>query len=290
MASVDNEEFGYYFKLVAPPSPLEKANKSKWEQPKRKYRKQGYNSFWALPLEPSRNFNVNIDTAVTYGWMGHKQGLLNHLFPSKGVHRKVREDLMNAVWIYEYDYRYVEAYSCDSLINTFETKSDEVVDIDDIFKGGPQSKDIIPKEDREAFVAFEAVDQYDTPVVQKELSGSLTYIDFWASWCKPCLMEMPHLAKLKEHYNETDVRVVSISIDTEKQALAWRKAMDKYKIDWDSWRVNGSFNCELCKEYDIGAIPRYFLLDREGKVMNANAPRPSNPSIIEWLDEQIIEY
>lgn len=280
----------YYFKFRAPPSQLETANKGKWKRPKRKLRKQGYNGHYEMPLNPQYYFQTVIDTSVTYSWMGHDQGLLNHLFPLKGVHRRVREGRTDDVWIHDYHYELIESLSCDSLYDTFQVRDEEVVDLDSLFKIGVVNKDIIAKEERKSFISFEAVDQYDIPVVQKELAGSLTYIDFWASWCEPCLKEMPHLAKLQEHYSDTDVRVVSISIDTKNQALAWRKAMDKYKVDWDSWRVNGSFDCELCQEYNIGSIPRYILLDRDGKVMNANAPRPSNPSIIEWLDEQIIEY
>lgn len=289
LASVDYNEVESYFKFRAPPSQLEKANNGKWKRPKRRFRKQGYNGFWEMPLNPLYYFQTVLDTSVSFGWLNHEQGLLNHIFPVNGVHRKVREGRKDAVWIHEYSYELIESLSCDSLYGTFQLKDDEVVNIDSLFRGGVIDKDIIPQEERKPFKPFDAVDKYDIPVIQREPNGSLTYIDFWASWCKPCLMEMPYLSKLSEHYSDSDVRVVSISIDTEEQALSWRKVMDRYKIDWDSWRVNGGFDCQLCQEYDIGAIPRYILLDRDGKVMNANAPRPSNPSIIEWLDEQIIE-
>ena len=120
LASSSARNGDYYFKFRAQSSQLERANNSEWKQPKKKYRKQGYNSYWELPLNPAYSFESIIDTSATFGWMGHDQGLLNHLFPVKGIHRKIREDRKDAVWIHEYSYEIIESLSCDSLFETFQ--------------------------------------------------------------------------------------------------------------------------------------------------------------------------
>ena len=280
----------YFFKHKAPPSSLEVANKGDWSKPKRKYRKRGYNNKWVSQFNPRYGFISDIDTSLSYGWAGHQQGMLNHLFPSKGVHRKMIENRGDDVWMYEYNYQVIDTMTCENIVDRFEFKVEDDSGVEDFVKSLMMTKDIIPKDEREPLILFDAVDQYNTPVMQKNLIGQITYIDFWASWCKPCIKEMPDLKKISDHYDAKDVRVISISIDTEQQVLGWRKAMDKYKIDWDSWRIDERTTKVFFDEYNMGGVPRYMLLDREGKVMNANAPRPSNSSIIEWLDEQIIEY
>ncbi len=281
---------GYFFRHKAPPSGLEVANKGDWSKPKKEYRRLGYNNQWVSQFNPRYAFISDIDTSLSYGWAGHQQGMLNHLFPTKGVHRKMIENHGDDVWIHDYKYQVIDTLSCDRMVDLFEFKEEEETGVDEFMRSRMMTKGIIPLDEREALIPFDAVDQYETPVLQKGLSGQLTYIDFWASWCEPCIKEMPDLKKLREHYDEKEVRIISISIDTKQQVLAWRKAMDKYKIDWDSWRIDERTTKMFFDEYNMGGVPRYMLLDHEGNVMNANAPRPSNPSIIEWLDEQIIEY
>lgn len=116
--------------------------------------------------------------------------------------------------------------------------------------------------------------------------GKMTYMDVWATWCGPCCAEIPFMEKLAEHYaGNPKIEIISISID-EKQDK-WKKKLEADKPEWRQFIVPDGFKSELCREYRINGIPRFMLFDKDGKIINVNAPRPSDNSIIDYLDSQL---
>lgn len=109
-----------------------------------------------------------------------------------------------------------------------------------------------------------------------DLRGKYVYIDLWATWCGPCKGEMPSLAVLEEEFADKDITFVSISIDRNKDIGLWKKTVADMKLggiqlhlaeDW-AWLKNFMPNGML--------VPRFILLDREGKIIDANMTRPSD--------------
>lgn len=116
--------------------------------------------------------------------------------------------------------------------------------------------------------------------------GKMTYMDVWATWCGPCCAEIPFMEKLAEHYGgNPKIEIISISID-EKQDK-WKKKLEADKPEWRQFIVPDGFKSALCQEYKINGIPRFMLFDKDGKIINVNAPRPSDNSIIDYLDSQL---
>ena len=111
----------------------------------------------------------------------------------------------------------------------------------------------------------------------KDLKGKYVYIDVWATWCRPCVGEIPHLKKLEEKFKGKNIQFVSISVDRETAKEAWRK-MIKTK-EMGGIQLFATKGDSFAKEYQINSIPRFILLDPQGNVVKANAPRPSSPSI-----------
>ncbi len=132
-------------------------------------------------------------------------------------------------------------------------------------------------------------DMYDTEgnkVMLSDLRGKAVYIDCWATWCGPCKMETPHMAKLYEHYKDNpNIVLVSISLDnTEKPWLAMLKQDNP---QWPQYIVKNAFESALCKNYSINAIPRFLMFDKEGRVISLDAPRPSSSEIIDFIDKAL---
>ena len=112
-----------------------------------------------------------------------------------------------------------------------------------------------------------------------DLKGNYVYIDVWATWCGPCCRELPAFHKLKEEFKDKPICFVSISIDADE--AAWRAKIEKDSLDGIQLRVNEEDTFK--KDYKISWIPRFLLIDREGKVLDANMTRPSDTKTIEKL-------
>jgi thiol-disulfide isomerase/thioredoxin len=102
------------------------------------------------------------------------------------------------------------------------------------------------------------------------LKGKYVFVDFWASWCYPCRAESPALVAAYNKYNNKGFEILSISFDEKKDA--WLKAVTKDGYTWTNvvdttgMGPKGTVSSKL----EINAIPRNFLLDKEGKVLATN--------------------
>lgn len=120
-----------------------------------------------------------------------------------------------------------------------------------------------------------------------KLAGNkITYIDFWASWCLPCRVEMPYSKKLSQVYKNKGVDFVYISID--KNAAAWEKAAKQEDIPQvHSFLIPDSKKSDIVKKFGVWSIPRYMIMNQRGEIVDSNAPRPSDPALINVLNKYL---
>jgi thiol-disulfide isomerase/thioredoxin len=117
-----------------------------------------------------------------------------------------------------------------------------------------------------------------------DLKGKVVYLDVWASWCGPCRQQFPFAKTLKEQFSKKELKdIVFLYISIDNTDEAWRKAIDQLGIEGMHGFSPGGWSAPITKEYGISSIPRYILIDRSGRVADANAPRPSDPSLPERL-------
>ena len=116
--------------------------------------------------------------------------------------------------------------------------------------------------------------------------GKVVYLDVWATWCGPCVGEIPFMEKLVKRYaGNPNIEFISISLDD--KADRWKKKLEADKPEWAQFIAPDGLNSTLCKEYQITGIPRFMLFDKEGKIINTSAPRPSSDDISHCLDEAL---
>lgn len=118
--------------------------------------------------------------------------------------------------------------------------------------------------------------------ILKKYSGKLVYIDFWASWCKPCLEEMQKSGSLKSRYANKDVAFIYISLD--KGQDSWRGAIANNKLRGEHFLANKYVKSDAAQLFDIFGIPHYILIDKYGSIVDANAKKPSDPTLPSDLD------
>ena len=118
----------------------------------------------------------------------------------------------------------------------------------------------------------------------KDLKGKVLYIDVWATWCGPCIREFPSLKKLIEDYKDKDIEFVSISIDSKNNYDKWRKMVAEKNIGglqlYDAEGLSSGF----MRAFSVSLIPRFMMLDAEGKIITARAPRPSSKEVRKFIN------
>lgn len=110
-----------------------------------------------------------------------------------------------------------------------------------------------------------------------DLKGSYVYIDLWATWCPPCKAEIPYLKELEEKFHKKNIKFVSISIDNPNLKDKWQAMIKDKQMGGVQLFANGDQS--FTEAYQVSGIPRFILIDTEGKIITDNAPRPSSQQI-----------
>ena len=97
-----------------------------------------------------------------------------------------------------------------------------------------------------------------------EARGQYVLLDFWASWCGPCLEDVPALKKFYELNKGRNLKIIGISLDTDN--ARWLAAIRKYDLNWLHVSDLGGWNSAVGKLYNVQAIPRKILIDPHGKI------------------------
>ena len=118
----------------------------------------------------------------------------------------------------------------------------------------------------------------------EDLRGKYVYVDVWATWCGPCIAELPSLKKVEEKFHDKNIEFVSISIDTKKDYEKWKKFVVTKELGGIQLFADNDWNSDFVKAYGITGIPRFILIDPTGKIVNASADRPSNPALTTQLE------
>ena len=119
-----------------------------------------------------------------------------------------------------------------------------------------------------------------------DFKGKMLYIDFWASWCAPCKMQMPYLREIEKEYEGKDIVFANVSLDDTKEA--WLKGVKEENLHGTVLHAEGAFKNPFPVNYQINAIPRFMLIDSDGKMIDDNAPRPqSKKELLALIDADL---
>jgi len=128
-------------------------------------------------------------------------------------------------------------------------------------------------------VDFTAVDLNGNKISLSSLKGKVIYVDLWATWCGPCIAEMPYFEKLKEKYRDNPkVSFVSLSIDDGFEL--WKNSVEKRNAKGIQWLINRN----KLSAYNVVGIPRTLIINKDFQMVEMNAPVPSSKETEEIIN------
>lgn len=130
--------------------------------------------------------------------------------------------------------------------------------------------------------SFTFNDMSGNSVSLSDFKGKMVYIDAWATWCGPCIREVPALKAFIEENKSDDIVFVQVSVDRTSEKGKWASMVNEKQVDAIQL-FTGDDDKGFGVDYMIKSIPRFILIDKEGNFISSDAPRPSEPEKLKAL-------
>ena len=118
------------------------------------------------------------------------------------------------------------------------------------FAGGTQAPDFVLK------------DLNNNEIALTKYRGKVVYLNFWATWCRPCMDKMEKLKVLQPELESEDVVFINVSLDRKEEV--WKETLERRQFKGIHILASGELNSEIAKAYEIKVLPRYFIINKEG--------------------------
>lgn len=113
--------------------------------------------------------------------------------------------------------------------------------------------------------------------------NKVVYVDFWATWCGPCRSEMPNAKTLRGKFAGKDVVFLYLGVQSEEKA--WKAMIAELEIKGEHYLLSKNEYAALAEKFQISGIPRYILVDKNGRVADGYAKRPGDPKLTPEIDK-----
>ncbi len=128
---------------------------------------------------------------------------------------------------------------------------------------------------------FDAAD--GTPVDLAKLHGKVVLVDFWATWCGPCMKEVPNVVAAYAKYHAKGFEIVGISLDQDKDKMF--KVMAQKGMTWPQYFDGKGWSNEVATSFQIRSIPSMWLVNKNGIIATTNARGSLDAEIEKLLAE-----
>lgn len=143
---------------------------------------------------------------------------------------------------------------------------------------------------KEADGKFRLNDVEGNKIALEDFIGKVVYVDVWASWCGPCIKQMPASKALKEKLTpEEKEQIVFVYISIDDHESRWKGAIEKHGIEGIHLHSPGGWNSAVTQKFSIRGIPRFMLFNKNGELVEPEAKRPSDETLYPDLQKLMAE-
>ena len=132
-------------------------------------------------------------------------------------------------------------------------------------------------------MSFTAADGRKVDIQQ--MKGKVVLIDFWASWCGPCISSLPEVVDLHKNYQPKGFEIVGINMDKDQRLM--EQVVHRFKMPWPQYYDGKGWATKFAVDYNVTAIPTVWLVDKKGILRTMNARQDLETQIKELLEEKI---
>ena len=125
------------------------------------------------------------------------------------------------------------------------------------------------------------LDNLGNPSSLAAVKGKYTLIDFWASWCSPCILQIPDLKAVYKTYHSKGFEIVGVSVDSKEDR--WKRAINKHEMNWPHLSDLKGWGSKAAADYNVTFIPFNLLIDENGKIIAKNLHSKSLESQLKKL-------
>lgn len=117
------------------------------------------------------------------------------------------------------------------------------------------------------FPDFSVKDLDGNDLTLSDYRGKVVLLDFWATWCAPCISELPNVLAAYSRYHEEGFEIIGISLDEDREAL--ERFLKQMKMPWPQYYDGKGWGNELSRKYGVQSIPATYLLNKDGKIIGS---------------------
>ena len=116
----------------------------------------------------------------------------------------------------------------------------------------------------EALPDLRATDMSGATWTTEQLRGRVTVIDFWATWCAPCLAELPRLKRMRESYARHELEILGVALEpgARRALVSW---LNRNRVDWPQIQERG-YDSPLASAFGVRALPATIVVNAEGRI------------------------
>ena len=129
------------------------------------------------------------------------------------------------------------------------------------------TQDYAQANDGSKFIYFTvpALDGKQVKLADVVAKNTITMVDFWASWCGPCRMEMPNVVEAYKQFHNKGLEIVGVSLDESKED--WAAAVKDMGMNWIQTSDLKGWECEAARLYGVRGIPACVLINQKGEIV-----------------------